>query len=209
MNFFQKLWGYGFIHPLSQLYRLLVQNLWDTLGNLWWYLKINLKGDWDTTSIQLNTQRAHLDLVAEMFDPVVMIQEAVANSSYGLDGLFKDVPVLDRWPTWTQTARIHLYRNRVGNCQDHMHFAKWNMQYLNSIHASFKQWKIRKNIYTPINPIYTLTKTHYFLSVLSPNGIEYQISNGRVTMESRDSLASRFLKGAHVYVWLTLESWSD
>ena len=73
----------------------------------------------------------------------------------------------------------------------------------------FGNWKIRKNIYTPIHPFYTITKTHYFLSVLSPNGVEYQMSNGKVTQESRDAVAARLLRGEHKYIWLTSESWSE
>lgn len=209
MNFFEKLWAYGFVYPLSQLYRATLQNLWDLLGNTWWYLRLGLDSDeWEDSTVLIEDQRNILYTIAQKLDPLALISEAVANGSYELDGIVKDFPVLDRWPTWTQTVRIHLHRKCKGNCQDHMHFAKWNIKFLNSIHEEGKRWKFRKNIYTPIHPFYAITKSHYFLSVISPNGDEYQISNGKVTLESRDGLASRVL-GDLKYIWLTSESWSE
>lgn len=207
MSFFKILFGYVIIYPIAQIYRLTIQRMFDALGNLWWCARIVCTRHWRKTSSLLQIRKISLRHLANTSITEETLQDIFRGSAYAVDGLVNSIPILDKWPTWTQIVRVHEYRKRIGNCQDHTHFAIWCLKQINKNSSKDKQWKFRKNIYVPLHPVYAFTKVHYFIYALSPEGIEYQISNGKVRRMTRNELASRILHGAYPFIWLTSSRW--
>jgi hypothetical protein len=202
-----KLWS-ALVWLLGWLYVCSFQVLWDALGNSWRYAVIFLRGKRAELLQAIQEEKEYLfDLGGDDQDSQRTF-ELFKQFKYGFDGLWPwKIPPFDRWPTWTATVMSHHFNKKVGNCQDSAHYGRWLFKELNRYHDGAHKWGRRLNIYVPLNPLKWFTKIHYFASVVSPEGVEYQLNNGRVSTETRDALASRMMEGRK-YVWLTGKTWS-
>lgn len=192
-------WYQYFINPIvwffAQLYRLVAGSLSNIFGNLFAVARLikngNLKNalrDWK--AIKKN---------CENFEDFAVFYGLF---KYEYDGLtdkpLKHLSILNKFPTWTSLPFITVANGVRGNCQDASFLAKVMLR-------KYKDIQFTHNIYVPINPIH-LDKVHYIVTI-KIEGITSQLSNGKITEESRDRLANRYLNNAGRkrkinYVWI-------
>ena len=165
---------------LGQLYRATFQLVFNVIGNAYWYCRIILSGRYFAAQrLKQYALANRLHLVLE-------------HSAYKYDGLFKKGP-FRRWPTWTATALVMIYRAHVspsrywviGNCQDFAHLAR--VYYGSSA---------RIRIFCPMR-LADIDRVHYIADVWGAG----TVSNTEFRAETPDQCAARMLDGAD-YVWI-------
>lgn len=182
--------------------------LFNILANGYWLFGIIYKGKLKEV-IRLKKQ------IARSITNIKTFVFEYSDFQYKFDGVIpnehiarEDLKWYHMWPTWIPLVIVYLYRNRMDNCDGSEKICRWLYKSLLNNHPSYiGKIKYHKSIYVPYFP-WNLAKTHYF-SVLEFGDCEVFhnkkhicFSVGKITDETKDELATRYLKGDKRYVWI-------
>lgn len=175
---------------IGQLYRATFQALFNVIGNAYWYTRLIVSGHFRRMRFLKSEYRKMQ--ISQLLDKSVYMHDGISKR-----GLFR------RWPTWTATVTIMIYRAHMmpgnywisGNCQDFAHLARWYFG---------DRAKIR--IFCPMR-LADLDRVHYIADITTIGekyGLHYHVgivSNTTFRAETPDQCAFRMLDGAD-YVWI-------
>jgi len=165
---------------IGNLYRYTFQAAFNIIGNSYWYARLILSGKYfQIQRIKKYSRANRLNVILD-------------HSAYMHDGISKR-GLFRRWPTWTATFTIMIYRAQIapgrswiiGNCQDFAHLAR-----------VFYGNRARIRIFCPAR-LADLDRVHYLAEI---EGIGV-VSNTSFRAETPDQCAARMLDGAE-YFWI-------
>jgi len=185
----------------GNFYRFTVFAIFTIIGRAVWYLKMIFAGRKSWKAI---TKK--IDSTVQVCSEFNSVKILFGNFKYQYNGLIKYDPeankikrIFGKWPTWKASVRIIFFRGIKGNCEDAEVYSKWLINNYNRLGFGYKA-EYQQNIYLPLK-VSNWDKAHYFATVKSHDK-EYQFSNGKITVETRDKLAKRYLNKGVEFTWL-------
>ena len=189
-----------FIFIISWAYILGPLMIFSILANIYHLICMTLKGKLKSTIAEKKAIESNILCIED-------INVEYSKFTYQYDGLVKGTSIFAKWPTWIPLILVFIYRSKRDNCDGADRYCRWLFKVMGKKSDILKAIKAKQVIYVPTRLSFkSLTRVHYFNIV----GNQYELendkylcySNGKVTNETKEQLATRYLKGDNKFLFI-------
>jgi len=194
----EYLWK-SLVFVVGWLYIIFPLSFFTICANAYWLTRLLFSGKIKETRDKIRAVKKELLSITDL-------NREYAKFSYQFDGVTK-TGIFAMWPTWIPCIAVMFYRGLSDNCDGAEHYCRWLFKTLKANSRIFDDLVVKKVIYVPYKLEAKSFKTvHYFCIVGSRYELKHNdyacYSNGKVTFETKDELAQRYLRGETKYIWL-------
>ncbi len=197
----KKKWYHFLLVPIvfiiGWLYILTLLQVFNIIANAYWLIKLIISGKYKAQLEGLRHIKHGIKSIAD-------VEREYKLYNFIFDGITKG-GLFKKWPTWIPLPIVFLAKERKDNCDGSQSWLSWLMKQLHKNDKSSDRYKYKQKIFVPLLP-WKLDRVHYIgiiYDMESPLTDPYKCySNGKITSETYDDLALRFLCGDQRYTWI-------